>query len=52
LRDPIEINFRNREERVRIHVRDATGGDVLDCFRAGEDALHIGAEMRHPKQAL
>jgi hypothetical protein len=50
--DPIEINFRNWEERATIHARDATGGYMLDRVRAGEDALHIGAEMRRPMQAL
>jgi hypothetical protein len=50
--DPIEINFRNWEERATIHARDATGGYMLDRVRAREDALHIGAEMRRPMQAL
>jgi hypothetical protein len=47
--DPIEINFRNWGERATIDARDATGDFRL---RAGEDALHIGAEMRRPMQAL
>ena len=38
--DPIEINRRNWDERAAIHSRDATGGYMLDRFRAGEDALH------------
>jgi hypothetical protein len=50
--DPIEINFQNWEERATIHARSATGDYVLDRFRAGEDALHIGAEMRRPMPAL
>jgi hypothetical protein len=33
-------------------MRDAIGDYMLDRFRAGEDALHIGAEMRRPMQAL
>jgi hypothetical protein len=49
---PIEINFRNWEECATIHARDATGDYMLDRFRVGEDALHIGAEMRRPMQAL
>jgi hypothetical protein len=28
------------------------GDYMIDRFRAGEDALHIGAEMRRPMQAL
>ena len=50
--DPIEINLRNWEERATIHARDATGDYMLDRFRVGEDALHIGAEMRGPMQTL
>ena len=38
--DPIEVNFRNWEERATIHARDTTGAYMLDRFRAGEDALH------------
>jgi len=49
--DPIEINFRNWKERATIHARGAIGG-LLDRSRAGEDALHVGAEMRRPMQAL
>jgi len=51
LLDPIKINFRNWDERTTIHAR-ATGDYMLDRFRAGEDAPHIGAEMRRPMQAL
>jgi SAM-dependent methyltransferase len=40
LADPIDINRRNWDERARIHARDATGGYMLERFRAGEDALH------------
>jgi len=36
-------------ERATIEARDATG-DFR--FRAGEDDLHIGAEMRRLMQAL
>jgi hypothetical protein len=50
--DPIEVNFRNWEERATIQARDATGDYMLDRFRAGEDALHIGAEMWRLMQAL
>jgi hypothetical protein len=50
--DPIEINFRNWDERATIHARDATGDYMLDRFRAGVDALHIGADRRRPMQAL
>jgi len=38
--DPIAINRRNWDERAAIHARDATGGYMLERFRAGEDALH------------
>jgi len=51
LLDPIEINFRNWEERATIHARDAAGDCMFDGFRISEDALHIGAEMRRPRQA-
>jgi hypothetical protein len=52
LADPIEISFRNWEERARIGARDAGGDYLLDRFRAGEYALHIGGEMPRPMQAL
>jgi hypothetical protein len=48
LHDPIEVNFRKWEERATMHARDAIGDHTLGRFRAGEDALHIGAEMRRP----
>ena len=38
--DPIAVNRRNWDERAAIHARDTTGEYMLDCFRAGEDALH------------
>jgi hypothetical protein len=50
--DPIEINSQNWEGRATFAAGDATGDDMLYRFRAGEDALHIGAEMRRPIQAL
>jgi hypothetical protein len=52
LLDPIESNLGNWQERVRIHGRDAAGDDVLNRFRAGEDALHSGAEILRSMQAL
>jgi hypothetical protein len=33
-------------------MRDAIGDYMFGRFRAGEDALHIGAEMRRSMQAL
>lgn len=36
--DPIEINRRNWDERAAIHAREALG-EMLACFRRGEDAL-------------
>jgi len=50
--DPIEVDFRNWEERATMHARKAIGDYMLERMRAGEDALHIGAEMRRPMQAL
>jgi hypothetical protein len=50
--DPIEINSQNWEGRATISARDATGDYMHNRFRAGEDALHIGAEMPRPMQAL
>jgi len=38
--DPINVNRRNWDERVAIHVRDTTGFYTLDRFRAGESPLH------------
>jgi SAM-dependent methyltransferase len=40
MKDPIEINRRNWDERAAIHARDSNGDYMLDRFRAGEDALH------------
>ena len=36
----IDINRLNWDERAAIHSRDATGGYMLERFRAGEDSLH------------
>jgi hypothetical protein len=52
LLNPIEVNFRNWEERATIHARDAKSDYMLGRFRAGEDALHVGAETRRAMQAL
>jgi hypothetical protein len=52
LLDPIESISGIGEERATNHARDATGDYLRGRFRAGEDALHIGAEMRRPMQAL
>ena len=38
--DPIDIHRRTWDERVAIHSRDTTRDDMLDRFRAGDDALH------------
>jgi hypothetical protein len=39
--DHVEMNRRNWDERAAIHARDSSGDDMLDRFRAGEDALHV-----------
>lgn len=38
--DPMEINRRNWNSRVPIHVRDATGFYDVEGFRRGRDMLH------------
>jgi hypothetical protein len=45
--DPIDINRRNWDERVRIHARDTTGFYGLDRLPAGEERLGAieGAEQ-------
>ena len=37
---PLELNRRSWNERVAIHVRDATGFYGVDAFRAGKKTLH------------
>jgi SAM-dependent methyltransferase len=40
MKDALELNRLNWDERARIHARDSTGAYLLDRFRTGEDALH------------